>query len=131
MKLLLDMNGVIYSRVSLQSACVASVSLTFQVDLGDGDQSESMTRFSRFLGNSEAFPSFSDYTVMEGGRGLVDISVSGIVAHTILCIGECSLAFLLCLQKLACVLRLTLAVHFNCVVELQSAHVTVWMLSAR
>ena len=56
-----------------------------------------------------------------------------IVTHTILCLGECNLvlSFFLCLQKLACVLRLTLAVHFNCVLELQSAHVTVWMLSAR
>ena len=78
MKMLLDLNGVVYSRVFLQSAYVASVSLTFQVDLWEGDQSENITQFSTFLRNSEAFLSFSDYTVMESGRGLVDISVSGI-----------------------------------------------------
>ena len=95
MKMLLDMNGVVYSRVSLQSAYVASVSLAFQVDLGEGDQSENIMQFSTFLGNSEAFSSFGNYTVMQDGRGLVDISVSGIVTHTILCVGECNLVLLL------------------------------------
>ena len=32
-----------------------------------------------FLGDPERFSSFSDYNVMEDGRGVVDISVAGIV----------------------------------------------------
>ena len=79
MKHLLDMNGVVYKRVSLQSAYIASVSVTFQVDLEEGDQSENITQLSMFLGDVERFSTFSDYNVMEDGRGVVDISVAGIV----------------------------------------------------
>ena len=73
------MNGVQYSRVSLQSAYIASVSVTFRIDLAAGDQSDNITRLSSFLANVETFTSFNGYSVMEGGRGLVDISVAGIV----------------------------------------------------
>ena len=79
MKRLLDMNGVVYKRVSLQSAYFASVSVTFQVDLEEGDQSENITQLGMFVGDPERFSSFSDYNVMEDGRGVVDISVAGIV----------------------------------------------------
>ena len=79
MKRLLDMNGVVYKQVSLQSAYLASVSVTFQVDLEEGDQSENITQLGMFLGDPERFSSFSDYNVMEDGRGVVDISVAGIV----------------------------------------------------
>ena len=81
MKRLLDMNGVVYKRVSLQSAYMASVSVTFQVDLGEGDQNENITQLGMFLRNPELFSSFSDYNVMEDGRGVVYISVAGIVTH--------------------------------------------------
>ena len=79
MKRLLDMNGVAYKRVSLQSAYIASVSITFQVDLEEDDQSENITQLSMFLGDPEQFSSFSDYNVTEDGRGVVDITVAGIV----------------------------------------------------
>ena len=79
MKRVLDMNGVAYKRVSLQSAYIASVSVTFQVDLEEDDQSENITQLGMFLGDPERFSSFSDYNVMEDGRGVVDISVAGIV----------------------------------------------------
>ena len=82
MKRLLDINGVVYKRVSLQSTYMASVSVTFQVDLGEGDQSENITQLGMFLRNPELFSSFSDYNVMEDGRGVVYISVAGIVTHT-------------------------------------------------
>ena len=81
MKCLLDMNGVVYKRVCLQSTYMASVSVTFQVDLEEGDQSENITQLSMFLGNPELFSSFIDYNVTEDGRGVVDISVAGIVIY--------------------------------------------------
>ena len=77
MKMILDMNGVVYSRVNLQSAFIASVSVTFQVELEEGDQSENITQLSTFLGSPEAFSTFSNYTVMEDGRGVVDVSIAG------------------------------------------------------
>ena len=79
MKRLLDINGVVYKGVSLQSAYIASVSVTFQVDLEGGDQSENITQLGMFLGDPEQFLSFSDYNVTEDGRGVVDITVAGIV----------------------------------------------------
>ena len=79
MKRLLDINGVVYKRVSLQSTYIASVSVTFQVDLEEGDQIENITQLGVFLGDPEQFSSFSDYNVTEDGRGVVDITVAGIV----------------------------------------------------
>ena len=78
MKVLLDRNGVEYSQVSLQSVYISSVSLTFRIDLPAGDQGDNITQLSSFLGNTEQFSSFNDYSVTEGGRGLVDVSVAGI-----------------------------------------------------
>ena len=80
-KHLLDMNGVVYKQVSLQSAYMASVSVTFRVDLEEGDQSQNITQLAMFLGNPELFSSFGGYIVMEDGRGVVDISVAGIVIY--------------------------------------------------
>ena len=77
MKDLLDDNGVVYRRVILQAAYIASVSLTFRVDLEEGDQMDNVTQFTAFLGDQESFSSFGDYIVMEGGRGSLDITVSG------------------------------------------------------
>ena len=79
MKVLLDMNGVEYSQVSLQSVYFASVSLTFRIDLAVGDQTDNITQLSSFLSDTERFSSFNDYSVTEEGRGLVDISVAGIL----------------------------------------------------
>ena len=67
-----------YSQVSLQSVYISSVSLTFRIDLAAGDQSDNITQLSSFLANTERFSSFNDYSVMQGGRGLVDVSVAGI-----------------------------------------------------
>ena len=74
---LLDMNGVVYSKVSVKSVYIASVAITFQVDLPEGDQSQNISKFNSFVGDPESFSSFSDYSVMEGSRGLVDITVAG------------------------------------------------------
>ena len=74
---LLDMNGVVYSKVSVKSVYIASVAITFQVDLPEGDQSQNIFMFNSFVGDPEIFSSFSDYSVMEGSRGLVDITVAG------------------------------------------------------
>ena len=80
---LLDDNGVAYSRVILQAAYIASVSLTFRVDLEGGDQMDNITQFTTFLGDQEAFFSFGDYIVMEGGRGSLDVTASGnVVQHS-------------------------------------------------
>ena len=79
MEMILDMNGVVYSRVTLQSVRVASVAVTFRVDLETGDQSENITQLSSFLRNSERFHSFNSYSVVEDGRGVVDVTIAGIL----------------------------------------------------
>ena len=78
MKAILDMNGVSYTRVSLKSVYVASVAVTFQVDLVEEEQSSRISQLSSFVRDSETFSNFSDYPVMEEGRGSVDITVAGI-----------------------------------------------------
>ena len=71
------MNGILYSQVSLKSAYIASVAITFQVDLVEGDQTQNISEFSSFVEDSEIFSSFSGYSVMEGGRGSLDVKVAG------------------------------------------------------
>ena len=77
MENLLKINGVVYSKVSVKSVYIASVAITFQVDLPDGNQSQNISKFNSFIEDPESFSSFSDYSVMEDGRGLVDITVAG------------------------------------------------------
>ena len=78
------MNGVVYTRVTLKSVYVASVAVTFQVDLVEEDQTSSISQLSSFVSDSESFSSFDEYTVMDEGRGSVDITVAGIVFHHVL-----------------------------------------------
>ena len=78
MQMVLDMNGVVYSQVSLQSVYVASVAVTIHVDLPERDQGENIAQLKSFLGTPDNFSSFNAFTVMEGGRGVLDISVAGI-----------------------------------------------------
>ena len=82
MKMLLDMNGVEYSQVTIQSAYIASVAVTFHVDLVEGDQKANISQFNSFLENSESFTSFNDYTVVEVGRGIVHVTVAGIYIYS-------------------------------------------------
>ena len=77
MKMLLDINGVEYSQVTLQSAFIASVAVTFHVDLVEGDQKDNISQFRSFLENTEGFTSFSDYSVTENGRGVIEVTVAG------------------------------------------------------
>ena len=76
---LLDLNEILYSQVSLKSAYIdiPSVAITFQVDLVGGNQTYNFSRFSSFVEDSESFSNFSGYSVMEGGRGVLDITVAG------------------------------------------------------
>ena len=54
------------------------------MDLEEDDQSENITQLSMFMEDPEKFSSFRDYNVMEGGRGVVDISVAGIVTPCVI-----------------------------------------------
>ena len=69
MKGILDVNGVVYSRVILRSVYIASVAVTFQVDLVEEDQRSNISQLSSYV---------SSYSVMEDGRGSVDVTVAGI-----------------------------------------------------
>ena len=68
---------MVYKQVILKSVYVASVAVTFQVDLAEKDQSSNISQFSSFVSSSESFSNFSSYSVMEDGRGSVDITVAG------------------------------------------------------
>ena len=78
MKGILDANGVVYSRVILRSVYIASVAVTFQVDLVEEDQRSNISQLSSYVSSSESFSTFSNYSVMEDGRGSVDVTVAGI-----------------------------------------------------
>ena len=71
---ILDMVGISYIEVYLKTVSVASVSITFQVDLVGGNQSSGISQLNSFL---ESFSTFSNFSVSEDGRGLVDITVAG------------------------------------------------------
>ena len=77
MKAILDMNGVNYTQVILKSVYIASVAVTFQVDLIEEDQSSTISQFGSFVSSSESFSNFGNYSVMEDGRGSVDVTVAG------------------------------------------------------
>lgn len=76
----LEENGVVYYSVSLQSAYVSSssVSATFRVDLEEENQTEHVIALNSFLHNTEAFSTFSNYRVIESGRGLLNVTSAGI-----------------------------------------------------
>lgn len=77
----LEENGVAYYSVSLQSAYVSSssVSATFRVDLEEEEnQTEHVIALNSFLRNTEAFSIFSNYRVIESGRGLLNVTSAGI-----------------------------------------------------
>ena len=78
MRNILNINGVTYSDVILQSvhAFQGQTTVTFRVDLVKGQQLQIFNTFNFFL-NSPAFQSFSNYTVTNKGRGLVDITRVG------------------------------------------------------
>ena len=82
MKGILDANGVVYSRVILRSVYIASVAVTFQVDLVEEDQRSNISQLSSYVSSSESFSTFSNYSVMEDGRGSVDVTVAGITDIT-------------------------------------------------
>ena len=84
MKDILESNGIAYDQVILQSAYIESVSVTFRVDLEELDQKENILQFTSFLNNSETFSNFSDYLVSNDRRGLLDVTISGIVCHLFL-----------------------------------------------
>ena len=77
MKGILETNGVVYSRVTLSSVYIASVAVTFQVDLVEEEQSNNISQLNSYVSNSESFSTFSNYSVMEDGRGSVDVTVAG------------------------------------------------------
>ena len=77
MKEILDNNGVVFNEVLLQSAYIASVSLTFRVDLNNTNKMDNLTQLTSFLNDPRAFSTFGNYTVMEEGRGSLDVTASG------------------------------------------------------
>ena len=47
------------------------------MDLVEGDQTPKISQFSSFLESTESFSVFSGYSVLEKGRGLLDVTVAG------------------------------------------------------
>ena len=78
----LNANGVAFKAVTLNSKYVASLALTFQVDLVPEDQSHNISQFASFLSSSESFSGFINYSVKESGRGTLAVTVKG-RAHSI------------------------------------------------
>ena len=78
MENILDKNGVAYHHVSLHSAHVfgVSVTVTFRVDLMEEKQMDSLTDLNSYLSSPTVFLQFSNYTVIEVGRGLLDITAN-------------------------------------------------------
>lgn len=79
MESILDKNGVAYHHVSLHSAYVfgVSVTVTFRVDLmEEEEQMDSLTDLNSYLSSPTIFLQFSSYTVIEVGRGLLDITAN-------------------------------------------------------
>ena len=77
MKDILNCNGVTYKKVILSSVYIASLALTFQVDLDVEDQSNNVSRFTSFVSSSASFSSFSNYSVKGSGRGTLGVTVKG------------------------------------------------------
>ncbi|CAI8001269.1 Adhesion G protein-coupled receptor L1 [Geodia barretti] len=75
MKDILNCNGVTYKKVILSSVYIASLALTFQVDLDVEDQSNNVSRFTSFVSSSASFSSFSNYSVKGSGRGTLGVTV--------------------------------------------------------
>lgn len=78
MRDMLNANGLAFKAVTLNSKYVASLALTFQVDLVPEDLSHSISEFTSFLNSSESFSSFSNYSVKESGRGTLVVTVKGL-----------------------------------------------------
>ena len=76
MKAVLDKNGVAYKRVILSSVYIASVALTFQVDLVEENQSSSISQLNVFVSSSN-FSHFSNYSVIGNSSGSVDVTQAG------------------------------------------------------
>ena len=72
-----------YTRVTITSVYIASVALTFQVDLVGQNQSSSISQLKSYVSSSD-FSTFSNYTVLGNGRlgGSVDVSETGYRADT-------------------------------------------------
>ena len=77
MKDILNFNGVTYKKVILSSVYIASLALTFQIDLDVEDQSNNVSQFTSFVSSSASFSSFSNYSVKDSGRGTLGVTVKG------------------------------------------------------
>ena len=84
MKNILESNRIAYNKVILQSTYIESVSVTFRVDLEELDQNKNILQFTNFLNNPETFSDFSNYSVSNDRRGLLDVTISGAVCHLFL-----------------------------------------------
>ena len=78
MKSVLKLNGVAFTQVNLSSVYIASVALTFQVDLVEENQSSSISQLNSFVSSSN-FSHFSSYSVLGNGSlgGSVEITQAG------------------------------------------------------
>ena len=76
---ILEENGMVNYNVSLQSTHVsnASLSVTFRVNLVDEIETEYLIALNSFLSSTEAFVTFSNYTIVENGRGVLYITSAG------------------------------------------------------
>jgi len=74
---ILEENGVVNYNVSLQSTYVsnASLSVTFRVSLVEEIETEHLFALNSFLSSTEAFVTFSSYTIVENGRGVLPLSI--------------------------------------------------------
>ena len=93
MRSVLDGFGVSYTSVVLLSTYVSSVAVTFSIDLeleGGGGGGAALEAFQQHLvsdaatsegsgdvGGGGGLTSFAGYSVMEGGRGLAGVTVTG------------------------------------------------------
>ena len=88
MRELLDQYGVQYTQVTLQSAYIASVAVTFAITLDDASAQnpEPLTQFVNFFTND--LQTLAGFAVQNGSRGTLGIIPTGncncMMAHVIL-----------------------------------------------
>lgn len=74
METILATNGVNFTGVNLSSVYIASLALTFQVDLVEGNQSSSISQLNSHV---RSLSHFSNYAVIGNTRGSVDVTEAG------------------------------------------------------
>ena len=76
MKDMLKREGVLFTEVTLSSVYIASLAVTFQVDLVQKNQSSSINELNSFV-ESPSFSHFSNYSIIGKARGSVEVTEAG------------------------------------------------------